>query len=79
RNAKTNRCRKVETGSSITTPARIDPAKTAQQNILTMSTPLGWGIASFAVVGVLGYGLFEWRSEAMVAIGRMRNFFNSTK
>lgn len=56
RNAETNRCRKLVGATNL---ANIDqvkdvPAAGAQQ-------PWRWAIASLAVTGMLGYGMYEWR------------------
>lgn len=61
RNPETNRCRKIA-GSNVSAPAAIDP-RVVEQSVTNLPDSVNWAIAVAAVIGVMSYGIFEWRHE----------------
>ncbi len=74
RNPETNRCRKVTTGTVL---GSGNPATTVAS---TAALPgnLSWWITGAAAMGVVGYGAYEWRAEAMNMVGRLRSRFTKS-
>jgi hypothetical protein len=59
RNPETNRCRKIL--STVAAPSPL--TQTASAAGVTATLPLHTAVVSTAALGVVGYGLYEWRSE----------------
>jgi hypothetical protein len=59
RNPSTNRCRKSTTGAS----SKLATVKDTATGSLTDNPH--WWLAGFAAVGATGYGVYEWRQEAL--------------
>lgn len=57
RNPATNRCRKTSIATSSSIPTVTDIEATPAQNMR------GWYIAGAAVIGMVGYGIYEWRND----------------
>lgn len=64
RNTDTNRCRKSVLSAALS-PASIDPVK--QQT----SSPFVMTLLGVAGAGVIGYGIYEWRSEISGVIRKL--------
>jgi hypothetical protein len=56
RNPTTNRCRKIVGASSKIADVKDVEAK-------TVGSSTSWWITGFALVGAMGYGVYEWRQE----------------
>ena len=68
RNPETNRCRKKADAVSL---KDIKEEGSSQQG----GTPQGWWLAGIAATGFGGYALWEWRTEALAGVRRIKGVF----
>lgn len=61
RNPLTNRCRKVT--DILSASDTITASKDVNLESAQSSTVWGWALVGVAAAGVIGYGIYEWRSE----------------
>lgn len=73
RNPETNRCRKSEANGGV--PEAAFAAIPVADSSDSMA---GWWVLGAAGVLAVGYGAWEWRREAYVAITRLKSFFRSS-
>ena len=62
RNPATNRCRKVLAATTAASGAGASNSSAAVEPAQTSSS-WGWALATVALCGAVGYGLYEWRHE----------------
>lgn len=73
RNRETNRCRNVAASSPPDAAFAVEPVKNASKAFV------GWWALGGVGAGAVGYGLWEWRQEALRAIQKIGSFFISSK
>ncbi len=64
RNIQTNRCRKV-LGATTANGSNFDKVKDVPAKNISRS--VGWWLVGVSILGIIGYGLFEWRKELVSA------------
>ncbi len=72
RNPSTNRCRKV-LGIATAAVGKNTVSQTMNTKATADTAAWGWILASVAVLGAVGYGVYEWRNEALRGLGWVRS------